>query len=59
MYNKDQICHTNNCYNCLLQSNKPFNVDDIIVSKLPDSNLYHRTINAYHFYLEQKNPFQM
>lgn len=40
--------------NCLLQSNKEFNVDDLIVGKLPHRNLYHLTINPFHVYLKQQ-----
>lgn len=40
--------------NCLLQSNKEFNVDDLIVCKLPHRNLYHLTINPFHVYLKQQ-----
>lgn len=41
--------------NCLFQSNKPLKVENLIVRNLPRSNLYHRKINGYHFYLKQKH----
>lgn len=41
--------------NYLLQSNKPLKVDNFIVSNLSHSNLYHRKINGYYFYLKQKH----